>query len=344
MPFRKKNSKYWHYDFQIKGRRFFGSTGKEDYQEAKSVEAEERFNARAGVKMDGSFTIEQALGTYYTDKCADQPSAATTLSQGKMLLTELPASKQISSLTNRDLMGLVVRMRAAVANATVNRRLQLLSRALRHMATFYDARVPELDFKAALTPEPKERRRFLTDEEEARLFQHLRPDLHAMVQFALMTGARQAAIFSLQWHHISDHITFENKGGGTYQFPVSRPLRALLSALPRSRIEREKRFVHVWRDRNGELSRFNQNNHWMWDRAFEAAEIHDFRFHDLRHTFATRLLRQTNNLKMVSELLGHSDVTTTARYAHVLEGDKLAALDDFGGDVQAVETYRETQL
>ena len=68
----------------------------------------------------------------------------------------------------------------------------------------------------------------------------------------------------------------------------------------------------------------------MWDRAFAAAEINNFRFHDLRHTFGTRMLRHTNNLKLVSELMGHSDVTTTARYAHVLASDKLSALDEFG--------------
>ena len=63
--------------------------------------------------------------------------------------------------------------------------------------------------------------------------------------------------------------------------------------------------------------------------ALTAAEIRDFRFHDLRHTFATRLLRQTGNLKLVSRLLGHTQIETTMRYAHVIDADLRAALDGY---------------
>jgi len=59
------------------------------------------------------------------------------------------------------------------------------------------------------------------------------------------------------------------------------------------------------------------------------AEIEDFRFHDLRHTFATRMLRQTKNLKLVSKLLGHTSVETTTRYAHVMDGDLAEAMDSY---------------
>jgi integrase len=329
MPFRKKGRKNWQYDFRLRGRRFFGSCGTADFEEAKAVEAEARFKARDDSPRKGIFTMSQALGTYWQDVCAGQPSAAVSASQARMILTHFAASQPISTLTNGDLMQFVRKGRATLANATVNRRLELLARALNHMVKFYDAKVPALDFKAAKTREPKERIRFLSDEEESRLFSALRPDLHTMVRFALMTGARQHAIYGLRWRNVSaESITFRNKGGGTYQLPVSQAMKALLSALPRSL---DIEHVHTWQDRNGNRRGFNSNNHWMFERAVMAAEIEDFRFHDLRHTFATRLLRQTQNLKLVSELLGHSDVATTARYAHVLGDDKRAALEAFSG-------------
>lgn len=329
MPFRKKGSRFWHYDFQVRGRRFRGSCGTDDYQEAKAVEAEARFNAKNDKTEKGIFTVSQALGTYWNDICQGQSSAATSQSQARALLAHFPASLPLSKLTNRDLLQFVVKERATKANATVNRRLELLQRALNHMARYYDATIPDLDFKAAKTREPKERIRFLSDDEERRLFAALRHDLRPMVRFALMTGARQAAVYALRWRDVGDEITFLNKGGGTYRFPVSRPMQAFLSSLPRSEIMSDRQFVLTWVDRNGQRRRFNANNHWMFERAVKAAGIEDFRFHDLRHTFATRLLRQTQNLKLVSELLGHSDVTTTARYAHVMGDDKRAALDAF---------------
>uniref|UniRef100_UPI0037511B05 tyrosine-type recombinase/integrase n=1 Tax=Cypionkella sp. TaxID=2811411 RepID=UPI0037511B05 len=63
--------------------------------------------------------------------------------------------------------------------------------------------------------------------------------------------------------------------------------------------------------------------------AMTEAGIEDFRFHDLRHTFASRLLRLTGNLKLVSRLLGHTQIETTMRYAHVLDEDLRTGLEGY---------------
>jgi integrase len=333
MPFRKKGTKNWHYDFQFRGRRFHGSCGTEDYQEAKAVEAEARVQARSDKATQGEFTISQAFGTYYTDVCEPQASSRTSFSQSKMLLLHFDSEKLISSLTNKDLLQFVVKSRAINANGTVNRRLEFMSRALSHMGDFYDAKLPNLDFSKVKTKEPDEVIRELTVEEETRLFQHLRQDLHPMVWFALNSGARQQAMFQLKWSDIGEtHITFAGQSNGKppYKFPITRPMRAFLSSLHRPKtIPDYNAHVLTWIDRNGDHRPFNQNNHWMWTRTFEAAEIPRFRFHDFRHTFATRMLRHSGNLKLVSKLLGHRNLETTAKYAHVLDSDLEAALETF---------------
>ncbi len=56
------------------------------------------------------------------------------------------------------------------------------------------------------------------------------------------------------------------------------------------------------------------------------AGVKGFRFHDVRHDMATKLLRQTGNLKLVSRALNHADIKTTSRYAHVLDGEVADAL------------------
>ncbi len=57
------------------------------------------------------------------------------------------------------------------------------------------------------------------------------------------------------------------------------------------------------------------------------AGITNLKFHDLRHDFATKMLREMGNLKMASIALNHSDVSVTARYAHVTDNDMREAMD-----------------
>ena len=57
------------------------------------------------------------------------------------------------------------------------------------------------------------------------------------------------------------------------------------------------------------------------------AGVKDFRFHDFRHDFGTKLLRDTGNLKLVQKALNHADIKSTLRYAHVLDEDIAAAVE-----------------
>jgi integrase len=84
----------------------------------------------------------------------------------------------------------------------------------------------------------------------------------------------------------------------------------------------------------GQRYPFSESWRRWWYRAVKSAGLWDdrrspdrFRFHDLRHTRATRLLRETGNLKIVQKLLGHQSIKTTARYAHAFTDDVRAAME-----------------
>lgn len=332
MPFRTAKTKIWQYDIQVGGRRFRGSTGTDDYEEAKAIEAEVRRDAKARRTTD--YTLSEAFGTYHIEVCQHQPSASTSASQAKAILKHIPGNTRLTDLEQADLMRMTQKMRAVCSNATVNRRLQYMGRAVRHMAKMHRATLPDLDFRSVEVKEAKERVRELTLAEQDRLFEHLPHDLHEPVKFCLLTGCRISTMAGLLWSDIGDReIFFRLKGGERMTFPITRELHALLSALPRSNYTHVRRHVFTRLDKTT-MERiaivpkggvFNAE----FRKAVADARIPDFRFHDLRHTFATRMLRQTKNLKLVSRLLGHKDIATTSRYAHVLVDDMRDALEDF---------------
>ncbi|WP_283177864.1 site-specific integrase [Gemmobacter sp. 24YEA27] len=339
MPFRPQGTRYWHYDFQIRGRRFHGSCGTEDFEEAKAVEAEKRVEAKsqATASPKGIFTLGEALGTYYAEVAQHQSSARTTISQGKALVSGINPETKLHEITMAMIQRHVSSRRSEVANGTVNRELQMLGRALRHMQKIHAATIADLDLKSVEVKEAEERVRELTRDEQTRLFKHLREDLHPLVLLAMMTGARVTALTGLKWSDVDLEariITMREKGQVTRKFPINNEVRAFLSSLPKAEDLPHSRYVLTYVNHKAKghpRHRITPTGGIMekWKEALVAAGIENFRFHDLRHTFATRMLRQTGNLKLVSRLLGHKQIDTTMRYAHVLDDDLRTALDDY---------------
>lgn len=336
MPFRTAKTRIYQYDIVVRGNRLRGSTGTEDFEEAKAVEAQIRADAKKHATAAGDFTLSQALGTYIKDKIVGRPSESTTRSQARVILSHMDGKQKISRLKNSDLMSYAAKHRATCANSTVNRHLQMLSRAIAYMGKTYGADVPDLDFRAPLTKEPRERVRELTFGEQADLFAALPQEFHSFVAFALMTGARISSITGLLWRDVdmeNREITFHLKGGDIMIFPMNSELAALLSSQPKSNVVENRRFVFTRVDGHSKeripIVASGGVFGTVWRKALSDAGITDFRFHDLRHTFATRMLRKTQNISLVSKMLGHTNIETTSRYAHVLTSDMRNALDEF---------------
>ena len=103
-------------------------------------------------------------------------------------------------------------------------------------------------------------------------------------------------------------LTDSKTGGRTV--PLSPSAVRLLASLPR---EDDNPWVIVGRKRGAHLTDLE----YPWRRIRARAGLHDVRIHDLRHSFASRALALGEGLPMIGKLLGHTQVQTTARYAHL---------------------------
>jgi len=173
--------------------------------------------------------------------------------------------------------------------------------------------------------EPRLRVRALSHEEEARLFAALREDLHAIAAFCLLTGARLGSARALRWDATDlsgARLRMPAKGGKTLDMPIAPETVALIANQPRACPT-----VFTWRPRRGPRRPVSPDG-WRkaWAAALEAAAIPDFRFHDLRHTFATRFRRAGGDLFVLQRALAHEDLASTRRYAHVSDNDIRAGL------------------
>ncbi len=140
--------------------------------------------------------------------------------------------------------------------------------------------------------------------------------LKEIVLFALNTGMRQDEILSLAWPNVDlfrrTAMVVRSKNGEKRTIPLNLTVLVLLKAKAK-RQDIKSNFVFA--SETG-----TKVDHRNLLRAFYNAlkkiEIEDFRFHDLRHTFATRLAQAGVDLYKISKLLGHKDIKMTMRYSH----------------------------
>lgn len=220
--------------------------------------------------------------------------------------------------------------------ATVNREIATLKRMLSLHCEWNSAKKhPKLHAanaevkSASLLPENNMQTRFLTECEAKLFLSCCNPRTKIIVTVALYTGLRLRNILRLKWSQISqDSITFsaeEMKGGEHFTLPLHP---ALSSALKRWRLETGRLSEHVFLSRHGKVSPHITKS---FDKARTASGLQDFTFHTLRHTFASNFILNGGDITTLSRLLGHSDVSITAkRYVHLTKEHKMDSIIKYG--------------
>ena len=140
----------------------------------------------------------------------------------------------------------------------------------------------------------------------------------------LHSEMRRGEILNLKWEQVDvkhGFILLEiTKNGERREIPIDNTLTMMFNSMPWG-----LESVYVFTDpRTGEPYKSVQTS---FETALKRAEIRDFRFHDLRHTFASHLVMAGVDLTSIRELLGHKSLAMTIRYAHLAPGHKRRAIN-----------------
>lgn len=243
--------------------------------------------------------------------------------------------RKLSDLTRWDAETFKTEMSRFLAPASVNRLLGNLKHIM-SMAVEWGVLAVSPFARVKLLQVPRRTERILTKDEEARLLaaceQVRTPHLRQLVTIALNTGMRKGEIHSLRWEHLdipnrSIHVLNGKTERSNRHIPMNDAVFEVVSEL---QFGRKNDFVFPSTRKNGEQLRDPKKG---FAKALRLAQIPHLRFHDLRHTFATRIVHAGVDIITLKDLLGHTKITTTARYTHPLADDKMAAVKrlDFAG-------------
>ena len=322
----KRGNVYW-FDFRINGTRYRESTGKTKRRDAEEVLHDKREKTKGGECL-GTKTIRDCtvavLAAEYSKWVKFQKSY---ISSKRFFVKHIVET--FGNLRVRDLNARIVEqwqtMRLEHSKpATVNR----ITSCLRHMITqgqkweMVDEETAKYIKSVKLLKEDNKRLRFLTLEECQRLIACCQEHLKPIVTVALHTGMRRGEILGLKWEQVDLRHSFilldTSKNGERREIPINTTLEYLFKEMPHS-VES----VFVFAGKKGKpLTDIKKSFHV----TLKNAGILDFRFHDLRHTFASHLVMAGVDLTSVKELLGHKDIKMTLRYSHLAPGHKRKAV------------------
>lgn len=230
------------------------------------------------------------------------------------------------------------------SDITVNRELAFL-RHLYTMAMTWGKATENPVKKVRFARENNGRIRVLSPEEEGRLLAHCGPQIIPIVIAALHTGFRASELLSLTWEDIDFRkgmITVKAayaKNGESRSVPMNDVLTATLQKTRMNRIVTGLVFCN----RNGMPYRSFRT---AFEHAVRQADIMNLTFHDLRHTFTSRLVMSGVNLPTVQALIGHKEISMTLRYTHLSSDHKQRAvrvLETFAEKSQQFSQQREGQ-
>jgi integrase len=333
---KRGNSQYWYIQFQLNGKTFIRSSRTTNKKVADQMEVEwkTKLHAQQFLGKREQVPLGEALRTFIATK---QGTANYRNLRGHQDAIErhLNPKKYFDELTNQDLERLKRDREAeGIGAQTLKHCLNLVGAAAKHSRKLGYA-IPDLHLPYVKLP--KYRLRFLSDDEERRLLKELDPkregkglkpyaqrhpelkramqDAYDLVVLLLDTGARYSEMANIKWAQIhlelrEIHLWRPKVQNETILYMTDRAYEIL----KRRRAIARPVTAYVFQNKKGEARGYAAQ---AIGKALRRAGLRDCTIHTLRHTLASRLIQNGMSIYEVREILGHSDIKTTMRYAHL---------------------------
>ncbi|PIQ88729.1 MAG: hypothetical protein COV72_06610 [Candidatus Omnitrophica bacterium CG11_big_fil_rev_8_21_14_0_20_42_13] len=235
------------------------------------------------------------------------------------------AGRYLYEITPKDIERYKAESLKSVTKATVNRVLNCLS-SLYNRAIEWGKAANNPMRTVKLFKAENKRLRYLEKEEIVKLLANCSNHLRPIVIVALNTGMRKGEIFGLKWYDVDFergiiHL-LNTKNGEKREVPMNEQAKTALI-----KVRKHPQSAYIFSNKDGRPYTAVRKSFFT---ALKNAGIINFRFHDLRHTFASHLVMSGVDLNTVRELLGHKSLEMTLRYSHLSPDHKKRAVDILG--------------
>jgi len=314
----------WYVDFTFRGKRVrqFGGYTKDQARNTLTKMKAERLDIARGFTKPA---IEDVPFGKFADEFLELYSKPNKRSwkNDEFLLNTLKdffKGESLQSITAEKIERFKVVRKGEVSPATVNRAISCL-KTLLNKAVEWGKLTASPAARVKKFREPSGRERILSPDEVRRLLDAASPELRPVLIAAIGTGMRRGEILALKWTDLDfgrGVISIQtSKSGKSRKVPMSATVAAVLRAVPQA-----GDFVFHNAETGTHIKDVKTAFHAACARARKNPDdakdpgIVGLRFHDLRHTFASRALELGADIMSVSKILGHSSIMMTAKYLH----------------------------
>ncbi|MBA3494957.1 MAG: site-specific integrase [Gammaproteobacteria bacterium] len=336
MPYRRKDSPIWWVSYtDANGKRVRRSTGTSNRKEADALEAKWKLQAFRVRQWDEepSHSFDELLLGYLKNTQSEKRSAERDRYIARHLRSFFE-ERELESFNAFDVRAYIESRKATgTSPSTINRELAMLSSVITYARREWEWNIPNPVIGRKLR-QPEGRVRWISREEAAVLItaaesEPKAPHLADFIRLALHTGCRKQELLGLEWTRtdLQRRLLFleaeHTKTARRRTVPINAVAREVIANRLQFRVQNCPSSPWVFAHKNGARIKDVKRG---FATACRRAEIADFRIHDLRHTCAAWLVSAGVPLTEVRDLLGHTTVIVTEKYAHLAPENVRAAV------------------